>query len=89
MTTVQTNNQGGPQRTDPNCKETPKSQNSASSFKRWGRKFPFVKYGLPMISLTVLGAIGLGHLLQGRLVKCFPHVVSDKYLLICYTAISV
>ncbi|PNY05094.1 kinesin-like protein [Trifolium pratense] len=39
---------------------------SASSFKRWGRKGPFLRYGLPMISLTVFGALGLGHLLQGR-----------------------
>ncbi|KAJ6900642.1 hypothetical protein NC652_026675 [Populus alba x Populus x berolinensis] len=38
----------------------------ASSFKRWGRGHPFVRYGLPMISLTVFGSIGLAHLLQGR-----------------------
>ncbi|KAK9058362.1 hypothetical protein SSX86_023203 [Deinandra increscens subsp. villosa] len=42
-----------------------KIQNSASGFKRWGRKGPFIRYGLPMISLTVFGALGLGHLLQG------------------------
>ncbi|XP_057428035.1 uncharacterized protein LOC130721286 [Lotus japonicus] len=41
------------------------SQNPATSFKRWGRKSPFVRYGLPMISLTVLGSLGLAHLLQG------------------------
>ncbi|XP_061347082.1 uncharacterized protein LOC133292651 [Gastrolobium bilobum] len=46
-------------------KETATIQKSASSFKRLGRKGPFVRYGLPMISLTVLGALGLGHLLQG------------------------
>ncbi|CAA3014813.1 cytochrome c oxidase assembly COX16 [Olea europaea subsp. europaea] len=40
-------------------------QNSASKFSRWGRKAPFVRSGLPMISLTMLGAFGLGHLLQG------------------------
>ncbi|OWM87597.1 uncharacterized protein LOC116187491 [Punica granatum] len=40
-------------------------ENSVSSFKRWGRKYPFIRYGLPMISLTVLGSVGLGHLLQG------------------------
>ncbi|KAM0044745.1 putative cytochrome c oxidase assembly protein COX16 [Helianthus debilis subsp. tardiflorus] len=40
-------------------------QSSASGFKRWGRKGPFIRYGLPMISLTVFGALGLGHLLQG------------------------
>ncbi|KAL5569336.1 hypothetical protein UlMin_025911 [Ulmus minor] len=31
----------------------------------WGRRHPFVRYGLPMISLTVLGAVGLAHLIQG------------------------
>ncbi|GMH11261.1 hypothetical protein Nepgr_013102 [Nepenthes gracilis] len=36
-----------------------------SGVKRWGRKNPFVRYGLPMISLTVFGAVGLAHLLQG------------------------
>jgi hypothetical protein len=50
---------------------TDKIQNSGFSFKRWGRKYPFIRYGLPMISLTVFGAVGLGHLLQGRLVLCF------------------
>ncbi|PIN08525.1 hypothetical protein CDL12_18898 [Handroanthus impetiginosus] len=40
-------------------------QQEAPKFKRWGRKSPFIRYGLPMISLTVLGALGLGHLLQG------------------------
>uniref|UniRef100_A0A7N0VLW0 Uncharacterized protein n=1 Tax=Kalanchoe fedtschenkoi TaxID=63787 RepID=A0A7N0VLW0_KALFE len=43
---------------------------SSSGFRRWGRKHPFVRYGLPMISLTVFGALGLGHMLQGRLVLC-------------------
>lgn len=38
----------------------------ASQFKRWGRKHPFVRYGLPLISLTVFGAVGLAHLIQGR-----------------------
>ncbi|PSR98896.1 Cytochrome c oxidase assembly protein [Actinidia chinensis var. chinensis] len=42
-----------------------KFQNSASGFKRWGRRSPFIRYGVPMISLTVFGALGLGHLLQG------------------------
>ncbi|EYU39610.1 hypothetical protein ABFS82_06G189500 [Erythranthe guttata] len=40
-------------------------QSSAPKFKRWGRRSPFIRYGLPMISLTVFGALGLGHLLQG------------------------
>jgi len=38
------------------------------AFKRWGRRSPFLRYGLPMISLTVLGSLGLAQLLQGRLV---------------------
>ncbi|KFK22059.1 hypothetical protein AALP_AAs57530U000100 [Arabis alpina] len=58
--------------------KTPKSSPSGStsvaaatpkqpltSFKRWGRRNPFVRYGLPMISLTVFGALGLSQLLQG------------------------
>ncbi|XP_058094515.1 uncharacterized protein LOC131240361 [Magnolia sinica] len=40
-------------------------QHSAARFKRWGRKYPFIRYGLPFISLTVLGTVGLGHLLHG------------------------
>ncbi|MED6172372.1 hypothetical protein PIB30_049452 [Stylosanthes scabra] len=44
---------------------TAQDSGSSGSFKRWGRKSPFLRYGLPMISLTVLGALGLGHLLQG------------------------
>ncbi|KAJ9684624.1 hypothetical protein PVL29_016876 [Vitis rotundifolia] len=42
-----------------------KIQKSNPGFKRWGRQNPFVKYGVPMISLTVLGSVGLSHLLQG------------------------
>ncbi|XP_010253726.1 PREDICTED: uncharacterized protein LOC104594885 [Nelumbo nucifera] len=42
-----------------------KIRRSAMEFKRWGRKYPFLRYGLPMISLTVFGAAGLAHLLQG------------------------
>ncbi|XP_076912029.1 uncharacterized protein LOC143570199 [Bidens hawaiensis] len=42
-----------------------KVHNSTSGFKRWGRKGPFIRYGLPMISLTVFGALGPGHLWQG------------------------
>ncbi|CAN6190571.1 unnamed protein product [Urochloa humidicola] len=37
----------------------------ASQVKRWWRKHPFVRYGLPLISLTVVGAVGLAHLIQG------------------------
>ncbi|XP_043701062.1 uncharacterized protein LOC122651646 [Telopea speciosissima] len=44
---------------------TARIRDSATQFKRWGRKYPFLRYGLPMISLTVLGAGGLAHLLQG------------------------
>lgn len=42
-----------------------KNLHSSSGFKRWGRKYPFIRYGLPLISLTVLGWIGLSHLIQG------------------------
>ncbi|XVE99300.1 hypothetical protein REPUB_Repub03eG0186900 [Reevesia pubescens] len=58
-------NMGQSQKTSNLAANAAKVQSSASSFKRWGRKYPFVRYGLPMISLTVLGAVGLGHLLQG------------------------
>ncbi|KAL6128398.1 hypothetical protein ACLB2K_071753 [Fragaria x ananassa] len=30
-----------------------------------GKRHPFIRYGLPMISLTVFGAVGLAHLIQG------------------------
>ncbi|XVE68871.1 hypothetical protein DITRI_Ditri09bG0104600 [Diplodiscus trichospermus] len=53
------------QKTSKLAANTTKAQSSALSFKRWGRKHPFIRYGLPMISLTVFGAVGLGHLLQG------------------------
>eukprot|EP00249_Psilotum_nudum_P005366 c18807_g1_i2 orf=343-708(+) len=36
------------------------------AYKRLGRRSPFVHYGLPLISLTVLGYLGLAHLQQGR-----------------------
>lgn len=56
-----------------------KMQNPSSAFKRVGRTSPFIRYGLPMISLTVLGALGLGHLLQGRLI-----LPSNKQLILCH-----
>ncbi|KAF7815735.1 Kinesin like protein [Senna tora] len=62
MTTIQKDDHG--QKLE-SCTDTARTKEPASSFKRWGRKYPFIRYGLPMISLTVLGAIGLGHLLQG------------------------
>lgn len=31
--------------------------------KRWN---PFLKFGVPLISLTVLGSVALAHLQQGR-----------------------
>ncbi|KAG6502076.1 hypothetical protein ZIOFF_041963 [Zingiber officinale] len=43
-----------------------KNFDKVSQFKRMCRKYPFIGYGLPLISLTVLGSIGLSHLLQGR-----------------------
>lgn len=65
MTTINTAEVDQPKKIDNNVGNT-RIENSASRFKRWGRKSPFIRYGLPMISLTVLGALGLGHLLQGR-----------------------
>ncbi|KAL5721703.1 hypothetical protein ACHQM5_005313 [Ranunculus cassubicifolius] len=44
---------------------TSKIRQSASEFKRWGRRNPFIRYGLPFISITVFGAIGIAQLLQG------------------------
>lgn len=35
--------------------------------KRWN---PFLKFGVPLISLTILGSVALAHLQQGRYV-CF------------------
>lgn len=37
----------------------------SSNFKRLGRTNPFLKYGVPLISLTILGSLGLAHLQQG------------------------
>ncbi|CAN1174273.1 hypothetical protein LINPERPRIM_LOCUS9793 [Linum perenne] len=53
-------------------------QSKIGSFKRWGRRYPFVRYGLPMISLTVIGALGLGHLLQGSF-QCIQTYVLDAF----------
>ncbi|CAN5957624.1 unnamed protein product [Sphagnum jensenii] len=36
-----------------------------SNFKRLGWTNPFLKYGVPLISLTILGSLGLAHLQQG------------------------
>ncbi|CAN8275301.1 unnamed protein product [Cochlearia groenlandica] len=63
MTTIET---GQTIQKPPSATATPKQPSSSSpSFKRWGRRNPFVRYGLPMISLTVFGALGLSQLLQG------------------------
>ncbi|TYI23964.1 hypothetical protein ES332_A06G201800v1 [Gossypium tomentosum] len=64
MTSVE-GNTAEPRKTSNPAANTAKIQSSSSSFRRWGRKYPFIRYGLPMISLTVFGAVGLGHLLQG------------------------
>lgn len=66
MTTIETTMDGSKIVTKQTDVGATKFQNSSSGFKRWGRRSPFVRYGLPMISLTVVGALGLGHLLQGR-----------------------
>uniref|UniRef100_A0A1D1ZGI2 Cytochrome c oxidase assembly protein COX16, mitochondrial n=1 Tax=Anthurium amnicola TaxID=1678845 RepID=A0A1D1ZGI2_9ARAE len=51
-------------KTNPSVSST-RILDSASLLKRWGRKSPFVRYGLPLISLTVFGAVGLAHLIKG------------------------
>ncbi|GAB2214688.1 hypothetical protein Droror1_Dr00019048 [Drosera rotundifolia] len=53
-----------------------------SNFKRLGRTNPFVRYGLPMISLTVLGALGLGHLIQETSARIFqkPRTIKNGRL---------
>ena len=58
-----------------------KIQKSNPGFKRWGRQNPFVKYGVPMISLTVLGSVGLSHLLQGRFVLLLSKFTTSKLTL--------
>lgn len=68
MTTVETQTAMSQSDKPKNVSTKSSKAQTPSPFKRWGRKHPFVRYGLPMISLTVFGAIGLGHLLQGRFV---------------------
>ncbi|KAK4734656.1 hypothetical protein R3W88_008917 [Solanum pinnatisectum] len=65
MTTTQTRMSQPNKANERAASSTASVQNPASSFKRLGRKSPFMRYGLPMISLTVLGSIGLSQLLQG------------------------
>ncbi|KAH0688181.1 hypothetical protein KY289_017530 [Solanum tuberosum] len=65
MTTTQTTMSQPNKANERAASSTARVQNPASSFKRLGRKSPFMRYGLPMISLTVLGSIGLSQLLQG------------------------
>ncbi|KAF8043437.1 hypothetical protein BT93_A1697 [Corymbia citriodora subsp. variegata] len=60
MTTIEARREDPPKK-----KSGMVGESSGASFKRWGRKYPFIRYGLPMISLTVLGSVGLAHLLQG------------------------
>ncbi|CAK7325453.1 unnamed protein product [Dovyalis caffra] len=73
MSTIETD-MSRPQKTTSRANKVDKS--FASSFKRWGRGHPFIRYGLPMISLTVFGALGLAHLLQGR--KDIAKVKDDR-----------
>ena len=58
------------QASNPVATTAAKIQKLNPGFKRCGKKNPFVRYGIPMNSLTVLESVGLGHLLQGRFV--FP-----------------
>ncbi|MBA0778552.1 hypothetical protein Gotri_006403 [Gossypium trilobum] len=84
MTSVE-GNTAEPRKTSNPAANTAKIQSSSSSFRRWGRKYPFIRYGLPMISLTVFGAVGLGHLLQGRLVSRTADVMLTLRGKPCYT----
>ncbi|KAF5178103.1 cytochrome C oxidase assembly protein [Thalictrum thalictroides] len=54
-----------PQKVNIAATTTTKIQRSASEFRRWGRKNPFLRYGLPFISITVFGALGMAQILQG------------------------
>ncbi|KAK9190037.1 hypothetical protein WN943_018638 [Citrus x changshan-huyou] len=74
MTTVETQTVMSQSDKPKNVSTKSSKAQTPSPFKRWGRKHPFVRYGLPMISLTVFGAIGLGHLLQGRFVP-YPFLI--------------
>ncbi|XP_057535703.1 uncharacterized protein LOC130813828 [Amaranthus tricolor] len=47
-----------------------------AGLRRLGRRNPFLRYGLPLISVTVFGTVGLGHLLQGS--KDIAKVKDDK-----------
>ncbi|KAI5055524.1 hypothetical protein GOP47_0029045 [Adiantum capillus-veneris] len=42
------------------------SSTIVKGYKRKVRSSPFLRFGLPLISLTVVGFWGLGHLVQGR-----------------------
>lgn len=48
----------------------------STNYKGWGRTNPFLRFGLPFISLTILGAVGLAHLQQGR--KDMEEVREDR-----------
>eukprot|EP00250_Pteridium_aquilinum_P009314 c18589_g1_i1 orf=348-677(-) len=38
----------------------------AKAYRRRGRSRPFLQFGLPLVTLTVVGFLGIGHLHQGR-----------------------
>jgi len=48
----------------------------SANYKGWGRTNPFLRFGLPLISLTIFGAVGLAHLQQGR--KDMEEVREDR-----------
>lgn len=66
MTTLATKMGGSKNVNELGAKAADKLQKSNSGFKRWGRRTPFIRYGLPMLSFMVFGTVGLGHILQGR-----------------------
>ncbi|MCO5551981.1 hypothetical protein L7F22_005489 [Adiantum nelumboides] len=42
------------------------SRTFLKAYKKRVRTSPFLRFGLPLVSLTVVGFWGLGHLVQGR-----------------------
>ncbi|PIA50667.1 hypothetical protein AQUCO_01200111v1 [Aquilegia coerulea] len=62
---VETAMDHNPQKVNIAAATTAKIHRSASEFRRWGRKNPFLRYGLPFISITVFGAVGMAQILQG------------------------
>lgn len=66
MTTLATKMGGSKDVNELEAKAADKLHKSTSGYRRWGRRTPFFRYGLPMLSFMIFGTVGLGHILQGR-----------------------